>query len=208
LASAEVVHLAGRVEGVFYEDKGAMDLKNMNEPLRVIRLVPADGDPARRFASFGEPFATRPEHEPIRVLLADDSLLFREGLARLMADAGFDVVNQAADADELMAKVRTIEPDLVITDIRMPPTNTMEGLDAAREIRAQFPTVGFLALSQYVEARHAVQLLEGAPRGVGYVLKERVSDVPEFADLARRVSRGGSVIDPELCPHCWVTRAL
>lgn len=198
LASAEVVHLAGRVEGVSYEDRGAMELKNVDEPQRVIRLVPAGDDPARRFASFGEPFATRPQHEPIRVLLADDSVLFREGLARLMADAGFHVVDQAADADELMAKVRTIEPDLVITDIRMPPTNTTEGLDAAREIRAEFPTVGVLVLSQYVEARHTVKLLEGAPRGVGYVLKERISDLSEFADMARRVSRGGSVIDPEV----------
>jgi DNA-binding NarL/FixJ family response regulator/class 3 adenylate cyclase len=198
LASAEVVHLAGRVEGVSYEDKGSMELKNVDRALEVIRVVPEGTDPAERFASLGEPFATKLEHEPIRILLADDSVLFREGLARLLTDAGFRVVDQAGDADELMAKVRTVKPDLVITDIRMPPTNTTEGLDAAREIRAELSSVGVLVLSQYVEARHAVKLLEGAPDGIGYLLKDRVSDVSEFADAARRVARGGSVIDPEV----------
>ena len=173
-----------------------MELKNVDEPLRVIRVVPEGTDPAERFASLGEPFATRLGDEPIRVLLADDSVLFREGLARLLIDAGFQVADQAGDADELMSKVRAIEPDLVITDIRMPPTNTTEGLDAAREIRAELPAVRVLVLSQYVEAGHALKLLEGAPDGVGYLLKDRVSDVSEFADAARRVARRGSVIDP------------
>jgi DNA-binding NarL/FixJ family response regulator/class 3 adenylate cyclase len=198
LASAEVVHLAGRLEGISYEEKGSIQLKNVAEPVRVIRIVAEGSDPAARFASLGQPFGAKPESEPIRVLLADDSILFREGLARLMADAGFQVVEQASDADELMAKVHTVRPDIVITDIRMPPTHTAEGLDAAREIRAELPNVGVLVLSQYVEARHAVKLLEGAPDGVGYLLKDRVSDVSEFTDAVRRLARGGSAIDPEV----------
>lgn len=198
LASVETVHLAGRVEGVSYEEKGSMRFKNVDEPLRVIRIVPEGRDPAERFASLGEPFGTKSESEPIRVLLADDSVLFREGVARLMTDAGFQVVDQAGDADELMAKVRKAQPDIVITDIRMPPTSTTEGLDAARKIREELPTVGVLVLSQYVETRHAVKLVEGAPERVGYLLKDRVADVSEFVDAVRRVSRGGSVLDPEV----------
>ena len=198
LASAEVVHLAGRVEGISYEEKGSMKFKNVEEPVRVIRIVAEGSDPAERFASLGEPFGAKSEGGPIRVLLADDSVLFREGVARLMADAGLQVVEQAADAEELMAKVRKVQPDIVITDIRMPPTHTAEGLEAAREIRAELPRVGVLVLSQYVEARHAVRLLEGAPGGVGYLLKDRVSDVSEFAEAVRRVARGGSVIDSEV----------
>jgi DNA-binding NarL/FixJ family response regulator/class 3 adenylate cyclase len=198
LASAEVVHLAGRLKGVTYEEKGSMRFKNVDEPVRVIRIVPESADPAERFASLGEPFGTKPNQEPIRVLVADDSVLFREGVARLLAEAGFEVAEQAADADELMEKVRKVEPSVVITDIRMPPTNSTEGLVAAREIREQMPTVGVLVLSQYVEARHAVHLLERAPDRVGYLLKDRVSDVSEFADAVRRVARGGSVIDPQV----------
>jgi DNA-binding NarL/FixJ family response regulator len=198
LASAEVVHLAGRVQGVSYEEKGSMPLKHVDEPLRVIRIVAQGTDPAERFASLGEPFGAEPEPEPIRVLLADDSILFREGVARLMTDAGFHVVEQAADADELMAKVRDVKPDIVITDIRMPPTNTTEGLDAARMIREELSTVGVLVLSQYLEARHAVRLVEGSPDRVGYLLKDRVSDVSEFTDAVRRVARGGSALDPEV----------
>jgi len=175
-----------------------IQLKNVAEPVGVIRIVAEGSDPAERFASLGQPFGAKPESEPIRVLLADDSILFREGLARLMADAGLQVVEQAADADELMAKVRKVLPDIVITDIRMPPTHTAEGLDAAREIRAELPNVGVLVLSQYVEAQHAVKLLEGAPDGVGYLLKDRVSDVSEFTGAVRRVARGGSAIDPEV----------
>jgi DNA-binding NarL/FixJ family response regulator/class 3 adenylate cyclase len=198
LASAEVVHLAGRVQGVSYEEKGSMRLKHVDEPLRVIRIVAQGTDPAEQFASLGEPFGAEPEPEPIRVLLADDSILFREGVARLMTDAGFHVVEQAADADELMAKVRDVKPDIVITDIRMPPTNTTEGLDAARMIREELSTVGVLVLSQYLEARHAVRLVEGSPDRVGYLLKDRVSDVSEFTDAVRRVARGGSALDPEV----------
>jgi DNA-binding NarL/FixJ family response regulator/class 3 adenylate cyclase len=198
LASAEAVHLAGRMAGVSYEEKGAMPLKNVDDPVRVIRVVPEGGDPAERFATLGEPFGTKPAEKTIRVVVADDSVLFREGVARLLADAGFEVVEQAGDADELMEKVHRVQPDIVITDIRMPPTNTIDGLNAAREIREELPAVGVLVLSHYVEARHALKLLERAPHRVGYLLKDRVSDVSEFRDAVRRVAQGGSVIDPEV----------
>jgi DNA-binding NarL/FixJ family response regulator/class 3 adenylate cyclase len=197
LASGEIVHLAGRVEGVSYQEKGSMKIKNLNEPLRVIRIVQEGTDPAERFATLGDPPA-EPRREPVRILLADDSVLFREGVARLLADADLEVVDQAADADELMAKVRSVRPDLVITDIRMPPTNTTDGLDAARRIREELPNTGVLVLSQYVEASHALKLVEGSPDRIGYLLKDRVSDVSEFAEAVRRVARGGSVLDPEV----------
>jgi DNA-binding NarL/FixJ family response regulator len=132
----------------------------------------------------------------VRVVLADDSVLFREGLARVLADNGFIVAEQAGDADELHAAVARETPD--VTDIRMPPTNTNEGLIAAQRIRAEYPGVGVLVLSQYVETRQAVKLLQNAPQRVGYLLKDRVSDITEFTDAVRRIARGGSVIDPEV----------
>jgi len=198
LATHEVIHLAGRIDDASYEEKGSMRFKSLDEPIRVIRVVPAGTDPAERFASLGNHVHEAWEAEPIRVLLADDSVLFREGLARLLTDAGLDVVGQVASADELVAKVREVLPDLVVTDIRMPPTNTTEGLVAARRIRDEFQDVGVLVLSQYVEARHAVKLLEDAPERIGYLLKDRVSDVSEFVDAVRRVARGGSAIDPDV----------
>jgi DNA-binding NarL/FixJ family response regulator len=134
----------------------------------------------------------------VRVVLADDSVLFREGLARVLADNGFIVAEQAADADQLHAAVARETPDVVVTDIRMPPTNTNEGLIAAQRIRAEYPGVGVLVLSQYVETRQAVKLLQNAPRRVGYLLKDRVSDIAEFTGAVRRIARGGSVIDPEV----------
>jgi DNA-binding NarL/FixJ family response regulator len=134
----------------------------------------------------------------IRVVLADDSVLFREGLARVLAENGFVVAGQAGDADGLHALLERETPDLVVTDIRMPPTNTNEGLLAAQRIRAEHPGTGVLVLSQYVETRQAVKLLQNAPQGVGYLLKDRVSDIAEFADTVRRIARGGSVIDPEV----------
>jgi DNA-binding NarL/FixJ family response regulator len=134
----------------------------------------------------------------IRVVLADDSVLFREGLARVLADKGFAVAGQAGDADGLHAAVDRETPDVVVTDIRMPPTNTNEGLLAAQRIRAEHPGVGVLVLSQYVETRQAVKLLQNAPQRVGYLLKDRVSDIAEFTDAVRRIARGGSVIDPEV----------
>ena len=134
----------------------------------------------------------------IRVVLADDSVLFREGLARVLAENGFMVAGQAGDADGLHAAVELETPDLVVTDIRMPPTNTNEGLLAAQRIRAEHPGTGVLVLSQYVETRQAVRLLQNAPHRIGYLLKDRVSDIAEFTDAVRRIARGGSVIDPEV----------
>jgi DNA-binding NarL/FixJ family response regulator len=131
-------------------------------------------------------------------VLADDSVLFREGLARVLAEHGFAVAGQAGDADELYAVVERETPDVVVTDIRMPPTNTSEGLLAAQRIRAEHPGTGVLVLSQYVETRQAVRLLRDAPHGVGYLLKDRVSDIAEFTGTVRRIARGGSVIDPEV----------
>jgi DNA-binding NarL/FixJ family response regulator len=134
----------------------------------------------------------------IRVVLADDSVLFREGLARVLAENGFVVAGQAGDADGLHAAVEREKPDVVVTDIRMPPTNTSEGLLAAQRIRAAHPGMGVLVLSHYVETRQAVKLLQNAPQRVGYLLKDRVSDIAEFTDAVRRIAGGGSVIDPEV----------
>jgi len=135
---------------------------------------------------------------PVTVVLADDSVLFREGLARVLADNGFLVVGQAGDAGELHAVVEREDPDVVVTDIRMPPTNSNDGLLAAQRIRAEHPGTGVLVLSQYVETRQAIRLLQHAPVRVGYLLKDRVSDIAEFADAVRRIARGGSVIDPDV----------
>jgi DNA-binding NarL/FixJ family response regulator len=134
----------------------------------------------------------------VRVVLAEDSVLLREGVARILGEAGFDVVGQAGNADELMLKVRSYSPDVAIVDIRMPPTHTDEGLRAAQEIREKHPTVGVLVLSQYVEAAYAMELLAESAEGVGYLLKDRVSDVNEFADAVRRVGEGGSALDPTI----------
>ena len=134
----------------------------------------------------------------MRVVLAEDSVLLREGVARILDEAGFEVVGQAGNADELMLKVRSYTPDVAIVDIRMPPTHTDEGLRAAQEIREKHPTCGVLVLSQYVEATYAMELLAESAEGVGYLLKDRVSDVNEFADAVRRVGEGGSALDPTI----------
>jgi DNA-binding NarL/FixJ family response regulator len=134
----------------------------------------------------------------MRVMIADDAVLFREGLARVLQAAGIEVAAQVGDAEQLLAQVRTDPPAAVVVDIRMPPTHTAEGLEAARRIRAEHPRVGVLVLSQYVEPHHAVQLLQDGAGGVGYLLKDRVADVNEVIDAVRRVAAGGSVIDPEV----------
>ena len=134
----------------------------------------------------------------MRVVLADDTVLLREGVARILGEAGFEVVGQAGNAEELMLKVRSYSPDVAIVDIRMPPTHTDEGLRAAQEIREAYPDVGVLVLSQYVEAGYAMELLAESAEGVGYLLKDRVSDVNEFADAVRRVGEGGSALDPTI----------
>jgi DNA-binding NarL/FixJ family response regulator len=133
----------------------------------------------------------------VRVVLADDDVLLREGLATLLERAGFEVAGRAGDASELLSMVRALAPDLVVVDIRMPPGFSMEGLDAARVIREEFPTIGILVLSAHVEVEHATELLASGDR-VGYLLKSRVTDVKEFTDTIERIAGGGSVIDPAL----------
>jgi DNA-binding NarL/FixJ family response regulator len=136
---------------------------------------------------------------PIRIVLAEDSLLLREGIARILTDAGFAVTAQVGTADELLAVVRSQRPDVAVVDIRMPPTHTDEGLRAAEAIRAEHGSaVGVLVLSQYVETTFALRLVTEGAGGVGYLLKDRVADLDDIADAVRRVARGGSVIDPEI----------
>jgi DNA-binding NarL/FixJ family response regulator len=132
----------------------------------------------------------------VRVAIAEDSVLLRAGLARLLDDAGFEVVAQCGDADDLLLKVRSYSPDVVIVDIRLPPTHNDEGLRAALEIRAKHPSVGVLVLSQYVELGLALKLLADSAEGVGYLLKDRISDVNDFVAALRRVAEGGSALDP------------
>jgi DNA-binding NarL/FixJ family response regulator len=132
----------------------------------------------------------------MRVVVADDAVILREGLARLLDEAGFEVVGLAGDADELCALVERTHPDIAIVDIRMPPTHTDEGLRAAKQIRQRWPQVGILVLSQYVQARYAVELLAHGTEGVGYLLKDRVSDLDELASSVRRIGEGASVLDP------------
>ena len=132
----------------------------------------------------------------VRVAIAEDGVLLREGLSRLLEDAGFDVVAQCGDADELLLKVRSYSPDIAIVDIRLPPTHNDEGLRAALEIRARQPSVGVLVLSQYVELGLAMKLLADSAEGAGYLLKDRISDVDEFIGAVQRVADGGSAIDP------------
>jgi DNA-binding NarL/FixJ family response regulator len=132
----------------------------------------------------------------LRVIVADDSVLFREGLARVLEAAGFEVVGQASNTDELDRLVESENVSLVILDIRMPPTQTDEGLVAAKRIRREHPEIGVLMLSQYVESHHAIDLLGQSPDRVGYLLKDRFADVGEFIDAVRRVGSGGSAVDP------------
>jgi serine/threonine-protein kinase PknK len=134
---------------------------------------------------------------PLRVVVADDDVLLRAGLTSLLGRPGFEVVGEAGDAPTLLEQVREHRPDLVLTDIRMPPTQTVEGLDAARTIREELPEIAVLVLSAHVEVEHAMTLLAGG-QGVGYLLKTRVVDVDDFLDSVRRVARGGSVIDPAI----------
>lgn len=134
----------------------------------------------------------------MQVAIAEDSVLLREGLARLLSDAGFDILARCGDADELRQVLRGRLPDVVIVDIRLPPTHTDEGIRAAVEIRAEHPGVGVLVLSQYVELGLAMKLLADSAEGVGYLLKDRISDVPDFLNAVRRVAAGGSAIDPTI----------
>jgi len=190
LASTVATYLAGPLEGIEYEGRGETRLKGIRDPVPVVRVRPID-DPISRLANAAVPVA-------MRVAVADDSVLLREGVVRVLKESGFNVVAQADNGDELMAAIAFDPPDVVVTDIRMPPTFTDEGLRVAHQIRARYPEVGVLLLSQYVETDFAVELVSAGAARLGYLLKDRVANVQEFTDAVRRVGAGGSVIDPEV----------
>jgi DNA-binding NarL/FixJ family response regulator/class 3 adenylate cyclase len=170
---------------------GVHRLRDLAEPERLYQLLGDDlprDFPELRFASAAE--------EQMRVVLADDSVLLREGVARLLEEASFEVVAQSGTREDLLRHVAMHKPNVAIVDIRMPPTHTDEGVRAAKEIRERFPEVGVLVLSQYVEPTYALELLSESAEGVGYLLKDRVSDIEEFAASVRRVGEGGSALDP------------
>jgi len=135
---------------------------------------------------------------PLRIVVAEDQLLLREGLSRLLAESGFEVVSQAADAPDLLRKASAYHPDVAIVDVQMPPENTDDGLRAAIEIRREHPEVGVLVLSQFRDEAYAMDLIGEDARGVGYLLKDRIGDLASFADAVRRVAAGGSALDPEI----------
>jgi len=152
------------------------------------------------------PGTTQPAAGRLRVVIAEDSVLLLAGLTRLLDSSGFDVAATAGDADELLAVLERARPDLVIADVRMPPTHTDEGIRAALAIRERWPDTAILVLSQYVEERYAADLLSANTRGVGYLLKDRVADVTEFLDALRRVAGGGTALDPEVVAQLLVRR--
>ena len=137
----------------------------------------------------------------MRAVIAEDSVLLREGLIRLLTEAGIEIVGQAGDAEDLLRKTRAHKPDVVVTDIRMPPTQTDEGLRAAQVIREEMPQTGVLVLSQYVEEAYVMELLGENAEGVGYLLKDRVADVDRFVEAVQRVADGGSALDPEVVSY-------
>jgi DNA-binding NarL/FixJ family response regulator len=136
--------------------------------------------------------------QPLRIVVGEDQALMREGIVHVLEEGGFNVVATAADADELLRKTRAHRPDVVVTDIRMPPTLTDDGLRAAQAIRAELPETGVLVLSQFLEARYALDLVGERAQGVGYLLKDRVGDLHTFVDSVRRVASGGSALDPDV----------
>jgi DNA-binding NarL/FixJ family response regulator len=142
---------------------------------------------------------------PIQVVIADDDVLLRAGLASLLERSGFEIVGQAGDGSELLGLVREHAPDLVVVDIRMPPTNSTEGLEAARVIRQELPEIGILVLSAHVAVEHAMELLAGGRR-IGYLLKSRITDVDDFIETLERIARGGSVVDPALVQELVAVR--
>jgi DNA-binding NarL/FixJ family response regulator len=145
-----------------------------------------------------ERLAAREHEVPLRVVIADDSVLLREGIVRLLEESGFEVVGQAGDGEDLLRKVNAHKPDVAVVDVRMPPTHTDEGLRAAHRIRAEHPDTAVLVLSQYIEEAYALELLSDSSESVGYLLKDRVADVESFTDAVRRVAAGGSALDPEV----------
>jgi DNA-binding NarL/FixJ family response regulator/class 3 adenylate cyclase len=192
---------AGQVPEAEFQDLGEHELRGLPRPERIFQLLAPDLParfPALRTENSQPATGSADEGKGLRVVLADDSVLLREGIARLLSDSGFEVVGQSENPDDLMLKVRSYSPDVAIVDIRMPPTQTDEGLRAAQEIRENHPDVGVLVLSQYVEPAYAMELLAESAEGVGYLLKDRISDVDEFAAAVRRVAEGGSALDPAL----------
>lgn len=137
----------------------------------------------------------------MRVVVADDSVLLREGVVRVLEDDGFEVVGQAGDAEDLLRKVGAHAPDVAVVDIRMPPGNSDDGIQAAKKIRAEHPDTGVLVLSQYLEESYALDLVADSAEGVGYLLKDRVAEIDRFTESVRRVGNGGSALDPEVVSH-------
>jgi DNA-binding NarL/FixJ family response regulator len=174
------------------EDLGEHELPGLPRPEHLFQLIapglPANFPPLRSSKELSGP--------TVSVVLADDSVLLREGVARLLDESNIEVLAQSGTAEDLLRHVAMHKPDVAIVDIRMPPTHTDEGLRAAQEIRERFPDVGVLVLSQYVEPGYALELLGGSAEGVGYLLKDRVSDIEEFTAAVRRVADGGSALDP------------
>jgi DNA-binding NarL/FixJ family response regulator/class 3 adenylate cyclase len=203
LLSQAALNAVGNAEVM---DLGEYELKGLPQVEHIFQLVgddlQADFPPLRlgNEDAQAEPVGGKLQKQTgkLRVALADDAVLLREGIARLLTEAGFDVVGQSGTADDLLRKVHSYAPDVAVVDIRMPPTQTDEGLRAAQEIRANHPEVGVLVLSQHVEPTYAMELLAESAEGVGYLLKDRVSDVDEFAAAVRRVAEGGSALDPAL----------
>ena len=189
LVSADTIAV---LDDVPSRDLGNYRLEGLSSPERIHQILaddlPRDFPPLRNTISM--------LGAGINVVLADDTVLLREGIARLLADSGFNVVAQSDNADDLLRHVAMHKPKVAIVDIRMPPTHTDEGLRAAREIRGRFPTTSVLVLSQYVEAAYAMDLFSESTEGLGYLLKDRVADVEEFATAVRRVAEGGSALDP------------
>jgi DNA-binding NarL/FixJ family response regulator/class 3 adenylate cyclase len=183
-----------QLDGVATKDLGEHRMEGIHEPERILQLV-AD-DLARDFPPLRNTNST--VGRAYKVVIADDSVLLREGVVRLLTEAGFDVVAQSGTADDLLRHVAMHKPNIAVVDIRMPPTHTDEGLRAAAEIRERFPGTGVLVLSQYVETGYAMELLSDSAEGVGYLLKDRVSDLDQFASAVRRVAEGGSVLDPDV----------
>jgi DNA-binding NarL/FixJ family response regulator/class 3 adenylate cyclase len=184
-------------DGLEFRDLGMQWLRGLPRPERLFQLIiPGlqNDFPALRFI---QPVIA-PAADRMRVVVADDSLLLREGVVRVLSECGFEVVGQAGSPDELLAEIDRALPDVAIVDIRMPPTQTDEGIRAALEIRHGYPDVAVLVLSQFAEPAYALDLLENGARGVGYLLKDRVSDVLDFGAAVRRVGEGGSALDPEV----------
>jgi DNA-binding NarL/FixJ family response regulator len=197
LVSARTRDLAG----VDVRDLGDQRFRGLSEPERVYQVL-AEGlredFPALRGDVAERTDGPASNGSRMRVVIAEDSVLLREGISRLLEDAGFEVVGQAGTADDLMLKVRSYKPDVAVVDIRMPPTQTDEGLRAAKEIREKHPETAVLVLSQYLEPAYALELLSESAEGVGYLLKDRVADIPEFVAAVRRVGEGGSALDPSV----------